>query len=49
MTRGKRLIFVLLLMARRVHFEFAINGLPAIKAYLGNLMDQIDVELENTS
>jgi hypothetical protein len=32
-----------------VHFKFAINGLPAIKDYLGNLIDQIGVELENAS
>ena len=37
--------FVGLLMARRVHFEFALTGLPSIKTYLEDLIGQIDAEL----
>lgn len=38
--------FIGLLTARRVHFGFALNGLPLVKSYLENLIDQIDAELE---
>jgi hypothetical protein len=41
--------FVGLLMARRVHFEFALGGLPAIKTYLEDLIRQIDAEMASAS
>lgn len=37
--------FVGLLMARRVHFEFSLIGLPSVKSYLEDLIRQIDAEL----
>jgi len=41
--------FVGLLMARRVHFGFALFGLPSIKTYLEDLIGQIDAELAQLS
>lgn len=40
--------FIGLLMARRVHFHFALGGLPNVKSYLENLIEQIDKELANS-
>ena len=37
--------FIGLLMARRVHFNFSLRQLPQIKAYLKDLIRQIDAEL----
>ena len=34
-----------LLMARRVHFQFALDGLPSVKTYLEQLIEEIDREL----
>jgi hypothetical protein len=37
--------FVGLLMARRVHFQFALDGIPSVKTYLERLIEEIDREL----
>lgn len=37
--------FIGILMARRIHFDYSLTGLPTVQDYLRHLIDDIDAEL----